>query len=577
MVKAISKKNEKYFAEYKVRFIENGIKNLNWTREEVENLWKQMKAFAGYAFNLCVSGDMFVKDKISQQFYRISDLEDNFNEIRLDSYCGEKLVEDELMEVFYTGEKEVFEIELTSGIVIKSTLYHKFYCSDGLPHTVKEILEKDLEILFDTNTWRENMQKCKIKSIKSLGKQKTYKLTMKSNQHNYAIYHQNKDKFIISANSHAVAYTYISFMLLILKAHYPLEFYTAILHFKESEDKIKEYKIDAERHNIIVEPLNLNKSKIKFDICDDKIYFGFANIKGIGEGPGERIVAKQSYKDFSDFVSRFGTDESIIKPLIGLRLFIEEKPETLYKYYKWHKDIKDKRESRKKRFEVSSQKLREEKAAILDGDVKLIADVDKRIERCVSGYNAKPTIDDPIPTLKDFLLEQELRDVSSLKKEPEVDEKLIKLLNNTEECEQTFYGFLWNHPVRKSPDYEGNCTFDILKSKNQPIGYVEVMVKEATRQTSKKNKNVSYWTLKVEDVNGEKEVIQIWQDDWDRFGGELVKGALAKIKIKAPDNGFSRYTLWAPKKWPKWEYDKLIPKERKFDLRVVILRREVAI
>ena len=99
------------------------------------------------------------------------------------------------------------------------------------------------------------------------------------------------------------------------------------------------------------------------------------------------------------------------------------------------------------------------------------------------------------------------------------------------------------------------------------------MIKSATKQTSKKNKEVHYWLLKTEDANGEEGLIQVWQDEWNRFGPELKAGELVKLKIKAPDGGFSRYTLWAPKKWPKWEYEKLIPKDRSFDLRVVPLRK----
>jgi DNA polymerase III alpha subunit len=424
------------------------------------------------------------------------------------------------------------------------------------------------------------MQKCKIKSIKSLGKQKTYNLTMRSNQHNYAIYDQNKYKFIISANSHAVAYTYISFMLLVLKAHYPLEFFTAILHFEELADKIKEYKCDAEKHEIKVEALDLNKSKIKFDICDDKIYFGYANVKGIGEQAAERIVKNQPYSSFSDFISRFGTDESVIKPLIGLEVFQKEsKPETLYKYYKWHKDIKDKRESRKKRFEASIVKNAEECEVISHGDLseeekaKKLTDLLKKAERTHSGYHAKPTIDDPIPSLSEFLVQQSLKDVSGEAKEPKMDESLIELFSKPDQCEMMFYGFIWHHPIRNSPDYEGNRTFEIFKDKGDPVGYVEAMIKSATKQTSKKNKDVHYWLLKAEDANGEEGLIQVWQDDWDRFGPELEAGALVKIKIKPPDKGFNRYTLWSPKKWPKWEYDRIIPKERRFDLRLLTLRR----
>ena len=82
------------------------------------------------------------------------------------------------------------------------------------------------------------MQKCKIKSVKSLGLQPTYNVTMKSEQHNYAIFGDSKDKFIISRNSHAVGYTYISSRMLWLKAHLPKQFFASMFtHTKASSSK----------------------------------------------------------------------------------------------------------------------------------------------------------------------------------------------------------------------------------------------------------------------------------------------------------------------------------------------------
>ncbi len=424
LVKAISKKNEEYFRDYKVKFIENGIKNLGWTQEEVEALWKQLEAFAGYAFN----------------------------------------------------------------------------------------------------------------------------------------------------QSHAVAYTYISFALLVLKAHYPLEFFTAILHFETQEDKIKEYKMDAERHDIKVEALDINKSKVVFDIVDDKIYCGFANVKGIGESVAEKVVANQPYSGISDFLNKYGTDESVIKPLIGLRMFkADGKPEKLYKYYKWYKDLREKLEGRKKRFDAAIEKYKAEEETISKiEDVAqrdhLLADLEKRRERSKTNYYKRPTVDQGVPSLdKFFILPGE--------EEPEVDPKLLELLDDFTECEMQFYGFIWHHPLMNSPDYEGKRTFDMFRERNQQIDYVEVIIKEATKQHSKKKKDLVYWLLTTEDASGEEGLVQVWKDDWDRFGPELVAGALVKLKIKAPDGGFSRYTLYSPKKWPKWEYDKIVPKDRAFDLRVVPLRK----
>jgi hypothetical protein len=206
--------------------------------------------------------------------------------------------------------------------------------------------------------------------------------------------------------------------------------------------------------------------------------------------------------------------------------------------------------------------LPEEKRAVL------IENIQVRRERSRINYVKRPTIEDGItPFDKWYLLPD---DESNIK----VDEKFkknIQILSDPEECENQYYGFLWNHPLKKSPDYEGNRTFETFKEKGNPVDYVEVLIKSATKQTSKKNN--SYWLLKTEDVNGEDGFIQVWQDEWDRFGPELKAGEFVKLKVKAPDNGFYRYTLYSPKKWPRWEYEKLIPKERKFDLRVVVLRK----
>jgi hypothetical protein len=262
-----------------------------------------------------------------------------------------------------------------------------------------------------------------------------------------------------------------------------------------------------------------------------------------------------------------------------LRIFDKDgKPEILYKYYRWYKDIKEKREARKKRYEASLQRYQDEKDAIKHMEwspeeiAKAIEGTQKKLDRCIDQYGKKPTTEHEIPSLDDFIMQQ-LVEVPEDKVEPEIDDNLIKLLNNGEECEQSFYGFLWHHPVRNSPDYEGKRTFEMFREKGDALGYVEVMIKAATRQTSKKKKDVHYWLLKVEDENGEENLMQVWQDDWDRFGPELKEGELVKLKIKAPDRGFNRYTLWSPPKWPKWEYDKLIPKDRAFDLRVIPLRK----
>jgi DNA polymerase-3 subunit alpha len=161
--------------------------------------------------------------------------------------------------------------------------------------------------------------------------------------------------------SHAYAYTMVSLRLLAIKAHYPLEFYTAILMCEDDDAKFREYKLDAKHHGIDVLPVHINKSKENFTIADDKIYFGFSNIKGIGEAVAKRIVENQPYSGFVDFLDRFGTDATPVKALTALGVFDEPYDRLiLRKFSEYYKEASRKRRDRQKRFEVSQEKKLEE-------------------------------------------------------------------------------------------------------------------------------------------------------------------------------------------------------------------------
>ena len=120
-------------------------------------IFEQICYFAGYGFNKCLSGDTLVLNKIDKFTYTLKDLcnyrfgTKYYKPIILDSYVDGKIMEDELVEVFETGEKELYEVELDNGVIINCTLDHKFYCSDNKSYTVQEIMDNNLEILCEDN------------------------------------------------------------------------------------------------------------------------------------------------------------------------------------------------------------------------------------------------------------------------------------------------------------------------------------------------------------------------------------------------------------------------------------------
>ena len=241
----------------------------------------------------------------------------------LDSYIDGKIVEDEVVEVFETGEQELFEVELDNGSKIKCTMEHKFYCSDGKPHTVKEIMEKSLDILCEENI--EKQKKCKIISIKKIGREKTYNVTMKGDQHNYKIVDKNGIGFF-TKNSHSAAYSYIAYQTGWLKIYFPLEFMcnllTSEINNNDKNEKLNMYIAAAERMKIGCSDPDINQSGLEFKIGNiltrsKKQEIGLVKpltfMKGVGDKAVHSIVQNQPYKNLEEFIAK--TDARIVNKI----------------------------------------------------------------------------------------------------------------------------------------------------------------------------------------------------------------------------------------------------------------------
>src|SRR5262252_1839131 len=275
--------------------------------------------------------------------------------------------------------------------------------------------------------------------------------------------------------SHATAYVYIACRCLVLKAHYPLEFYAATLKCENDQAKIKEYKTEAEMHGIKVHPIRLNKSKVYFEIEDEEIYFGFANVKGIGEAVAKRIVENQPYSGFQDFLERFGTEANVVRPLVGLRVFKDDEPVRLWKFYEYYKDQAKKRGDRRKRFVKSQAALHQKLRDMLPESMQKYAEFNpvyfeewyktldnakglrklwNNYQRAIKGNETKTAKEDQNrPSLASF----------NAHEWPLADE-LIEELRDHKKCEELYYGFPWRTKVEESPDYCGGHTFATFKA-----------------------------------------------------------------------------------------------------------------
>jgi DNA polymerase III alpha subunit len=402
--------------------------------------------------------------------------------------------------------------------------------------------------------------------------------------------------------SHGVAYTYISSRLLYLKAHYPIEFYKTSLQYAMKDRLIRDFKREAENEGIEVLPIDLNKSKVTFNIEDNKIYIGFSNIKGIGWEPAEEIVRHQPYDGIEDFLMKFGTAAKVVKPLIHLGIFGDD-IEKLMDYYESFKKSAEKINNRYKgnmktrakyiqqikdlfpehpdeeTQRVIERIIQHDRLMDLTEDLceyytgmssqfgaKDLWAIVKKYQRSVSQFEEKVFNDRPI-TLESFV---------PLEMEHDIPNKY--------EAEDMYYGFTWEHRIERSPDFTGKRFAD-LDDENIEKGPVEVMVIEGPRMKTSKKGN-PYYFITVEDCDWNQQIITFWENDFQRFQKELEywekiesrkkgkdkltgKGHMFKLVVIPPGPGFKSFTFYAPsKRRRKFE----IPEDKNKDYRLIVMK-----
>jgi len=377
--------------------------------------------------------------------------------------------------------------------------------------------------------------------------------------------------------SHATAYTFTSSRQLYLKTYYPLEFYTALLMLETDEAKIRIYLSDAERHGIEIMSLDLNKSKENFSIQDGKIYIGFGNIKGIGADRAKEIVKLQPFEGFEDFLTRFGTDANVLRALIPLKIFKEDHPEILYKFWMYFNIFSKKDHERDKRFMKNIQNLKNqmteklpEKYSKLNLDdeeqyesfIKIMKDnkeimqIHNKIIKCKNNYESK---DIQMPMLVDF-------ESDSVRIE---DKEIIKECNDLVVAENKYFGFQFTSNLKNCKTFDRSLTFqnvcDVYEKEKHAVR-VQVEVMDASVKKSKSGSK--YCQLVCIDSEFSQQRLNVFEDDYSIFKNLLQKGNLLSILCRPPSNGFSTFSLFSP---PKYLRHKL-PQDPNQDFRIVDIK-----
>lgn len=102
--------------------------------------------------------------------------------------------------------------------------------------------------------------------------------------------------------SHSAAYAMLAYQTAFLKAHYPVEYMSALLSsVRDNQDKIQLYIAECQKMGIEVHAPDVNKSCADFTPDENNIRFGLASIKNVGLGVVDSIVNARKEAPFTSF------------------------------------------------------------------------------------------------------------------------------------------------------------------------------------------------------------------------------------------------------------------------------------
>src|SRR5450631_1881026 len=108
--------------------------------------------------------------------------------------------------------------------------------------------------------------------------------------------------------SHAAAYALVAYQTAYMKANFPVEFLAASMTLDMGNtDKLAEFRAEAERLGIKVDPPSINRSDIAFEVDGNTIIYALAALKGVGQQAVAAIIEARKagkFADLADFAAR---------------------------------------------------------------------------------------------------------------------------------------------------------------------------------------------------------------------------------------------------------------------------------
>jgi DNA polymerase III subunit alpha len=133
--------------------------------------------------------------------------------------------------------------------------------------------------------------------------------------------------------SHSAPYALLTYQTAYMKANYPVEFLAASMTLAMGNtDKLAEFRAEAERLAIKVEPPSINRSGVEFDVDGNTIHYALAALRGVGRQAIEGIVAARQQRPFAglaDFAHRINpraVNKRVLESLVAAGAFDAVEP-----------------------------------------------------------------------------------------------------------------------------------------------------------------------------------------------------------------------------------------------------------
>ncbi|HML13823.1 MAG TPA: DNA polymerase III subunit alpha [Xanthobacteraceae bacterium] len=108
--------------------------------------------------------------------------------------------------------------------------------------------------------------------------------------------------------SHSAPYALLTYQTAYMKANHPAAFIAASMTYAMGNtDKLAEYRAEAQRLGLKVEPPSINRSGVTFTVEGTTIHYALAALRGVGRQAVEAIVAARAagpFRDLADFAAR---------------------------------------------------------------------------------------------------------------------------------------------------------------------------------------------------------------------------------------------------------------------------------